>query len=826
MFCTKCGKQVKEGASFCTGCGAKINPLPAQDAVPAQAETPTPKKGLPKGAKIAIIIAAAVTGLLIILAGVGLAVYFLVLKPKFEKVNDIIEEVVEIETDDTKPDSIDLPPLEDVEPVPHVSDEEVDEYVDDIFAKGIKYLSRPSLLNDNLSTSKYMSVIPAARVFSFAPDFSDIDNADLIEYESEGVKERLAQNQFVVRDSFYYEFWSVYEDNRYALTPNFVTVDSIMHTYHLYFAHVMKNTEKEYLSNDVSTLGKLMKEKSAQQYETLKGTEWEQAAWTNLAFFTVGDVLLNPDSGIPAEVKDVVEAELSLIEAADSIAISPLFNDPDYMEDYSQYKPRGYYDTDEALSRYFKAMMWYGRRNFASKNEDQNRSALLMTLALDQDTLPVWEEIYTVTSFFAGSSDDSGYYEFRPIIDATYGADVTVADLPGDEKNWKAFDKLVGMLPAPRINSIVVNDSDSEEEKEAKINGFRFMGQRFTIDEAIFSNLCYDNTKSNSDGECRYLPNALDVPAALGSDVALDILDEKGETSYEGYDENMEDLRQMVKNSPDALWNNSLYSGWVNTLRPVLESKGEGYPGFMQSEEWDKKNLTTFLGSYTELKHDTVLYAKQMIAELGDGELPVRDDRGYVEPEPEVYARLYDLVNATSKGLESYGVLKAADKQNLELMAELVYKLQVIAEKELQDELPTEEEFELIRTYGGQLEHFWQEVHKDDANDEYFTTQEFPAAVITDVATDPNGSCLELGTGTANVIIVIVEVDGVKKLAYGTVYSFYQFEQPLSDRMTDTQWRQLLGIEMRDDGTYNYQREGIPPQEDWTKSYRFGYGTD
>ena len=30
-----------------------------------------------------------------------------------------------------------------------------------------------------------------------------------------------------------------------------------------------------------------------------------------------------------------------------------------------------------------------------------------------------------------------------------------------------------------------------------------------------------------------------------------------------------------------------------------------------------------------------------------------------------------------------------------------------IAEKELRGELPTDEEFELIRSYGGQLEHFW-----------------------------------------------------------------------------------------------------------------------
>ena len=95
---------------------------------------------------------------------------------------------------------------------------------------------------------------------------------------------------------------------------------------------------------------------------------------------------------------------------------------------------------------------------------------------------------------------------------------------------------------------------------------------------------------------------------------------------------------------------------------------------------------------------------------------------------------------------------------------------------------------------------FWQEANKEDAGKEYFTSDEFPAAVVVDVATDPNGSCLEIATGCIDRIIVIIEVDGVKKLAYGGVYSFYQFDQPLSDRLTDSQWRQLLGMEMRDDG--------------------------
>ena len=34
MFCTNCGKPVKDGARFCSGCGAKLIPTPAAPPIP------------------------------------------------------------------------------------------------------------------------------------------------------------------------------------------------------------------------------------------------------------------------------------------------------------------------------------------------------------------------------------------------------------------------------------------------------------------------------------------------------------------------------------------------------------------------------------------------------------------------------------------------------------------------------------------------------------------------------------------------------------------------------------------------------------------------
>ena len=152
----------------------------------------------------------------------------------------------------------------------------------------------------------------------------------------------------------------------------------------------------------------------------------------------------------------------------------------------------------------------------------------------------------------------------------------------------------------------------------------------------------------------------------------------------------------------------------------------------------------------------------------------------------------------------------------MQLLEELAGKLKTISEKELAGESLTNDEFDLIRTYGGQIEHFWTEVNKDDAPDGRVTSDVFPSALVTDVATDPNGSCLELGTGNPATIYVIVEVEGSLRIASGSVFSFYQFEQPLSERLTDTTWRQIQGFSAGDNGMVAEPAHDIVP---WAQDF-------
>lgn len=676
----------------------------------------------------------------------------------------------------------------------------------------IEYLSleRTNMLS-GLFSSETVSYTAKSDGLVPESDLSNVTNIEDYSYYSEDFLKALATDGFVI-DTYNsgYEFFDAYEMNRYLQKCNFVTVDSMMHTYHLYFTYLLKKTEKEYLSDELLETGKEMLDISKEQYEALKGTTWEDAALKNVAYFAVGASLLDETTEVPDYVLDNVKSELSLINNAAGITTSPIFG---FDEDYSQYKPRGYYDQDEALKPYFRAMMWYGRINFKANDDELLKSSVLMTVAMHEGPIDRWEKIYTVTAFFAGESDDLSYYEYQPNIETSFSDATDVTAIASDSDGFNTFKYLVDAMEGPSINSTITEDDGGATDHVAENKGFRFIGQRFSLDAAIFQNLIYSKTGENSSGQTRNLPDALDVPAALGSEKAMELLEEQGDTDYEGYTENMEKLQGVISEKDDAFWEVSLSSAWLKTLTPLLSEKTADHPFFMQSDKWAVKDIEGFLASWTELKHDTVLYAKQPVAEMGGDDI-VKDDRGYVEPEPEVYTGLKNLINKTSEGLDAYGYISDAEKENLALLSDLADKLSTISVKELTGESLTDEEFELIRSYGGSLEHFWHDAVATSDNDSP-TADQFPSALVIDVATDPNGQYLECATGGTATIYVVAPVDGQLRICQGEVFAFYEFAY--NERLTDEEWRLGMGFAHEyDPETYEYvEHEPLGIERPW-----------
>ncbi len=675
----------------------------------------------------------------------------------------------------------------------------------------------PGVITSKFATYEEVEVnaTPAVKPYKVDRDLGNITNKGMFRL-SPAATDLLIKNGFVVVPTSYEkEFFSLYERNRYEPVPLFVTTDSVLHNYHLFFDHLLRVVETERLAPELKELNKAMLAQAQKQYEALKDTDWENAARRNIGFFAVAGKLLDPGVPAPVVVKSEVENELALIEDHQGIAVSPLMNigvsgdSGDLLrEDYSQYIPRGHYERTDLLKAYFKSMMWYGRLTFRVTNEDETKSAVLITLALNQgENSRMWDRIYATTNFFVGKSDDIAYDQLKELVERIYGTDAGLQTVVDGPEKWNEFLAAAGELEPPSINSMPVIDATSPAEREKESKGFRFMGQRFTLDASVFQRLLYPEVMENSQGEMRVLPRGMDIPAAMGSAQAYDILESTGETDYRNYQENMAKMKAYTADLSKETWTENLYWNWLYTLMPLTWEKPAGYPSFMRNQAWERKDLNTYLGSWAELKHDTILYAKPVYAEAGGGG-EIIDDRGYVEPNPDVYARLASLVKMTAGGLQARGLLNDRDKESLERMEELILALKTISEKELSNTPLTDEEYDLIRSYGGQLEHFWLEALRDEGIDHRSAIFDRPAALVVDVATNPGGGqVLEEATGNVFEIYAVVPVDGKLRIAIGGVYSYYEFPWPLSDRLTDSKWHRMIN-----DGQ-------APPLPGWTSDF-------
>jgi hypothetical protein len=472
---------------------------------------------------------------------------------------------------------------------------------------------------------------------------------------------------------------------------------------------------------------------------------------------------------------------------------------PDFGDDYGAYKPVGHYAGDPELEAYFRGMTWFGRVNFILEDESSSRVPLLITLALrraaigEDSAAQAWGKAHEVLSFLIGPSDDAGPMEYAELMDQVYGPSPDPADL-ADESLWAQFVQSKDELPRPRINSLFVVSL----EDVADTVGWRFLGQRFTLDGFILQNLIFDNVGDKPNGDRRWLPTGPDVMAALGSEAAMEALEQAGEFEYTGYLEQMAMLRETVKAQTVNQWRARSYDAWLYAFIPILAPKEAAYPNVMQTDAWALREMNTCLGNWAELKHDTILYAK-MPEGAGGGGPPCSSGPppSYVEANPEAFYRMAYVARVIAEGIDERGVImdEGLDwcmtdsliglNQCLHSLGERFSALGDIAAKELAGEEILLEDYDLIqRCLGG---------HECDVArfERYGGEQMEPLPIVAAVA-GSNIGVLEAATGYVDRIFVVVPIDGRFYAAQGGVYSYYEFVQPRDDRLTDEAWRERL----------------------------------
>jgi len=356
----------------------------------------------------------------------------------------------------------------------------------------------------------------------------------------------------------------------------------------------------------------------------------------------------------------------------------------------------------------------------------------------------------------------------------------------------------------------------SKEALQDDTKGFRFMGQRFTPDAFVFSTLTQgDEIPDPETGEkLPSSPTALMAMSVFGdtnSDVHLDQWVQKNAPESQRVLKNrLSMLKSTFSAAPDAVWGQNIYWAWISTLRTLFrnESNLDGYPMFYKNTAWRDKDTQSALGSWTELKHDTLLYAKQSYAEMGgggEGEIPPVP-KGYVEPNVEFFDRLIALTEMTSRGLSSRSLLPNEFLGRNDSFAESLRFLRDIAVSELEDTVISDDDFEKLRSEIPST----LNVVLMPLPSEQSTEGGARSALIADVHTDvPGNKIVYEATSIPDFVYVSVKDANGTRLTKGLTFSYREFSGDLDKRISDEEWRENV---------YSHEVKSIPPKSDWALS--------
>ncbi|MFX0065028.1 MAG: DUF3160 domain-containing protein [Candidatus Hermodarchaeota archaeon] len=642
-----------------------------------------------------------------------------------------------------------------------------------------------------------VSIPPTGPEIKYKKDLSDVQGIELIKDPKS--RDMLSKNGFVVLPAKIKKFYDLYTENEDYDIPHFITTDAVLWAFHHLFEKTLMDMEINYLHENLCTITEQMLGWALQSYNTTNSMNLKKAFKQVVAYFTVAAQLLELKIEINSNVKELVNQELMNIR--DKIADEKsTITDND--TDFTQFTVRGHYTRSETLAAYFLTMMYYGRMKFYLERTlqesrfsviEQTRMALLITIGvkLNKQVNIAWRKLNQITGFLVGRSDDLGVLEYLNLIH-----DYTIADLESDVVIEGIINQ-AKKLPDPRILG-GLDKRLEEEEWASRDKGFLFMGQKFIPDGYFFQNLIHPKVNS------RFLGSGLDIMAILGSKRALTHLKDEI-TKYGEYMAQLEKMQQETKSWDSHVWTQSVYFLWLYSLLPLLHDKGQQYPSYMRTDAWKDKELNTCLGSWAELRHDTILYAKQAYTTLGDGSSPLGNS--IVEANPELLGRIISLLNLMTNYLNTQ---KIGFPVELAEFSAVLTSLKSIAEKQLHGELippasyyPRYNEWEVLCYFGKLLKYIIERgSHVKSEIDEL-------NAVIADVITDSqHGKVLEVGTGYINEIYVI----GYNRanqpcLTRGAIYSYYEFAWDIRNRLTDEEWWKML------------KGGNIPKRPTWTNSF-------
>ena len=662
------------------------------------------------------------------------------------------------------------------------------------------------------------------RKLNFKPANSkDVVNMDnlinpfqLKEFDSK-LYNMLGKNGFAIVPAEHNQLFHVYEKNDYADFPSFVTTDLYLQLFHLYFECVLRDVEEKHLDSLMIVFSSQM-EAEMKTLTSSQNAEVKAAAEFGQAWFAVASWLFSHDKApasaatlnVPEAYKKMVMEEITkAIDTENGYSDMLEYFPPEEMFGYSLFRPRGHYTRSKVCSRYFRGMMWLQTAHFGTNKPSKMKQIALIANVINQQ--PKLSAIYNKVSepitYLMGTPDN-----------------VTILQVANRIKEMGL--PIEQLLSSRKEMANLTKDIEEIAKRQMRIELKKTRGSKYVVDimpqryqpdaEALIT-----TTDQDSPVSLRPRPKGLDWMAVMGLPGAERILIDELKEAQKWADF-PKALTTARKKAATTQWEACVANQWMYTLQSLGDT-ARSLPYFMQSPQWQKKNLNTALASWAELKHDAILYAKQpMLAECGDGgpEPPVV--KGYVEPNVKFWEKAIALVTRMDKVLTTYNLQTEKAKAVYERIKEMAEFCRDISIKELNGGKITDEEYNQIEIIGSTVENISLELVSEDNqmlqgwSDVVSTDKK--VAVVADVFTAAGENVaiddmcvLYEGVGPAYEIYVIVEIDGSLYLTRGSVFSYREFTRLMSDpRMTDEEWQEELK-KSPTGGTPSWMKEIIAP---------------
>lgn len=656
---------------------------------------------------------------------------------------------------------------------------------------------------------------------------------------SEHEAQRLAQHGVVVSqrmaaESFAEVYYRLYSDDM----PVYVTADSILHAWHRSFDAVLVDIETH---ECIPVLEKILHTTSTKCHElynfparvTITDSQAKQVLLDVDLFLAVAVSLLRGEESFSLPANDArVSALYKSIEAQTTTSTN-LFNSEREV-DFSLFKPRGHYTKTKELMKYFQAMAWLGTIDFriagSSENPDGDLYQLqcaIVLVALMRDTgrmprLSALDELISSLVGDAGVGADSltpmQLDKLLPVsgdnVLSLLEAYVGHGNTPPQALLTLQLEIVAKGLGAQLISGHPHVENASPVVPTVLPTSFAFFGQKFVWSSFIFSRLVYDQIVHEESKVARRVPSAIDVAFSLfGNDAAGAIAAQRMTSCSDGKTETLVPLRdgipyasnlvalretidnEFASNETVNTEEDSISTLWLRALRELSKPSGNQASVF-HSNVWQLRQLNTQLASFTQLRHDTVLYAKQSYTMQTRCEYAA----GFVDPYPQFYACMQKLATRMVGIIRNLGTpdedstLRDRGEYLFEEFAETMTKLEAIALCQLDKQPLSDEQTDFIKTvmeerhgsgatkYAGWYPALFYESREDSGKRD---------VLVVDVHTDtPSiehndpGGVLHLGMGDVHFGFFVID-----NVVYsGPVFSSYEFLTPIDERLNDDEF--------------------------------------